>query len=182
MRFLFPPGRAFLCIARCPVSLAGAITPATVLRGDQDRPGAKAAGQPPPRPHGQCPPPGGRFPPAGSGAGPCVSRTCRSTGHRPARAGETRVAFPCPARKGQSLSPDQACPDRQAAGLQFRHPAKPARVLRQPTSPDVPPSGRGPQRPPPADRKKARNRSHRSLTSATSGSPAAPSAPREPAR
>ncbi len=45
---------------------------------------------------------GGRFPPAGSGAGLCPSRTCRSTGGRPARAGETRVAFPDPARKGDN--------------------------------------------------------------------------------
>jgi len=48
------------------------------------------------------PAPGGRFPPAGSGAGLCWSRTCRSTGHRPARAGETRVAFPVPARTDDS--------------------------------------------------------------------------------
>ncbi len=41
---------------------------------------------------------GGRFSPAGSGAGLCLSRTCRSAVHRPARAGETRVAFPAPAR------------------------------------------------------------------------------------
>jgi len=32
----------------------------------------------------------GRFSPAGSGAGLCVSRTCRSTGDRPTGAGETR--------------------------------------------------------------------------------------------
>ena len=34
--------------------------------------------------------------------GLCFSRTCRSTGHCPARAGETRVAFPDPARSGES--------------------------------------------------------------------------------
>ena len=44
----------------------------------------------------------GRFAPAGSGAGLCPSRTCRSTGHRPARAGETRIAFPGPARTDES--------------------------------------------------------------------------------
>ena len=33
--------------------------------------------------------------------GLCFSRTCRSTGHRRARAGETRVAFPVPARTGE---------------------------------------------------------------------------------
>ena len=60
--------------------------------------------------------------------------------------------------------------------------AKPAGVLRQPTSPDAPPSGHGRRRPPPADRGTNRNRSRQSLTSARSGRPAAPSAPREPAR
>jgi len=43
---------------------------------------------------------GGRFSPAGSGAGLCVSRTCRSKGHRSARAGK-RAAFPVPARTGE---------------------------------------------------------------------------------
>jgi hypothetical protein len=36
------------------------------------------------------PAPGGRFAPTGSGAGLCLSRTCRSAGGRRARAGETR--------------------------------------------------------------------------------------------
>jgi len=47
------------------------------------------------------PAPGGCFAPAGSGAGLCPSRTCRSTGHCPERVGETRVAFPGPARTGE---------------------------------------------------------------------------------
>ena len=62
------------------------------------------------RPEGPKPPAsarpahGGRFPPAGSGAGLCVSRTCRSPGH-------------CPTPGGQPLSPDrQECPVGQAAG------------------------------------------------------------------
>jgi hypothetical protein len=42
---------------------------------------------------------GGRFSPAGTGAGLCCARTCRSTGHCPARAGK-RSAFPVPARRG----------------------------------------------------------------------------------
>jgi len=62
-------------------------------------PGSGPAGGPKP-PASACPTPGGRFSPAGSGAGLCVSWTDRSTGHRPARAGETRVAFPDPARTG----------------------------------------------------------------------------------
>jgi len=45
--------------------------------------------------------------PAGSGAGLCPSRTCRSTRHRPARAGETRVAFPSPPALTKALSPLQ---------------------------------------------------------------------------
>jgi len=44
---------------------------------------------------------GGRFSPTGSGAGLCFSRTSRSTGQRPARAGK-RNAFPVPARTGES--------------------------------------------------------------------------------
>ena len=47
------------------------------------------------------PAPGGRFSPAGSGAGLCYSRTCRSAGNRSARAGK-RSAFPGPARTDKS--------------------------------------------------------------------------------
>jgi len=47
------------------------------------------------------PAPGGRFAPVGSGAGLCPSRTCGSTGQCSAQAGETRVAFPGPARTGE---------------------------------------------------------------------------------
>ena len=50
-----------------------------------------APGQRPPRPwRALRPAPGGRFAPAGSGAGLRRARTCRSAGHRPERAGETR--------------------------------------------------------------------------------------------
>jgi len=52
-------------------------------------PGSGPAGGPKP-PASARPAHGGRFSPAGSGAGLCISRTCRSTGHRPTRAGETR--------------------------------------------------------------------------------------------
>ena len=51
------------------------MTPATALRCPAGGPGAKA--------------PGGRFSPAGTGAGLCVSRTYRSTGHRSARTGDS---------------------------------------------------------------------------------------------
>jgi hypothetical protein len=44
---------------------------------------------------------GGRFSPAGPGAGLRYSRTCRSAGNRPARAGK-RSAFPVPARTDES--------------------------------------------------------------------------------
>ena len=50
VRFLLPPGGAVLCNLGRPVSLAGAIAPATALRWHQDRSGAKAPGQRPPRP------------------------------------------------------------------------------------------------------------------------------------
>ncbi len=63
-------------------------------------PGSGPAGGPKP-PASARPAPGGRFAPAGSGACLCHSRTGRSTGHRSARAGETRVAFPDPARNGE---------------------------------------------------------------------------------
>jgi len=46
------------------------------------------------------PAPGGRFPPAGSGAGLRRARTCRSAGQRRAGAGKTRVAFPDTAQRG----------------------------------------------------------------------------------
>jgi len=50
------------------------------------------------------PAPGGRFSPAGSGAGLCVSQTCRSTQGRPTRAGK-RDAFPVPARRREGTAP-----------------------------------------------------------------------------
>ena len=78
---------------------------------------------------------GGRFPPAGSGAGLCVSRTCRSPGH-------------CPTPGGQPLSPDrQECPVGQAAG----------RLPQRPVSAGLDGQGhaqkrRGRKRPPPPRR------------------------------
>jgi hypothetical protein len=73
--------------------MAGAIAPATMLGWHQDQPGAKAPGQHPTRPR--------------QALAFCWSRTCRSTGHRRARAGETRVAYPDPPGVAQALSPFQ---------------------------------------------------------------------------
>jgi len=75
--------------------MAGAIAPAKAPRCLLSSRGPKP-------PASARPAPGGRFPPAGSGAGLRCSRTCRSAGHRPVRAGETRVAFPDPARTDES--------------------------------------------------------------------------------
>ena len=65
-------------------------------------PGSGPTGGPKP-PASARPAHGGRFAPAGSGAGLCVPWNYRSTGHRRARARETRVAFPIPARRGESV-------------------------------------------------------------------------------
>ncbi len=72
----------------------------------------------------------------------CCSRTCRSAGHRPARAGETRVAFPGPARtgvladarslwQGSSSRPHRYACIRPAGGPQppARPPPRPRRTL-----------------------------------------------------
>ena len=71
----------------CPVSLAGAIAPATAPHCPLGQPGGghspRLAPDPPP-----------------AGAGLRCTRTGRSIGHRPAQAGETRVAFPDPAQRG----------------------------------------------------------------------------------
>ena len=75
--------------------MAGAIAPATALRCPLSSRGPKP-------PASARPAHGGRFSPAGSGAGLRCSWTDRSTEHRRARAGETRVAFPVPARTDES--------------------------------------------------------------------------------
>ncbi len=71
--------------------MAGAIAPATALR-------CPVASRGPKPPASARPVTGGRFAPAGLGAGLCRSRTCRSTGHRRAGAGKSG-AFPVPARR-----------------------------------------------------------------------------------
>jgi len=92
MRFLFPPE---LMTAPSPLLWQGPSPlpqpPAGIRTSRGPKPPASAR-----------PAVGGRFSPAGSGAGLRSSRTCRSTRHRPTRAGETRVAFPDPARTDDS--------------------------------------------------------------------------------
>ena len=63
--------------------MAGAIAPATAPR-------FPLPGRGPKPPASARPAHGGRSAPAGSGAGLCFSRACRSTGYGPAGAGETR--------------------------------------------------------------------------------------------
>jgi len=62
-------------------------------------PGRAQPGAQSPRP-APAPPLAGASRPPGRALAFCCSRTCRSTGHRAARAGETRVAFPDPAQRG----------------------------------------------------------------------------------
>ncbi len=89
---------------------------------------------------GQSPRPAPAPPPAGAGL--CPSRTCRSTGHRRARAGETRVAFPVPAHNDDStitaslagaIAPATASrrdQDRPGAKAPGQRPPRPWRALR----------------------------------------------------
>ncbi len=101
-----------------PAAMAGAIAPATVPR----RPLSRRGGAQSP-PASARPAHGGRFSPAGSGAGLCVSWTFWSTGHRPARAGETQVAFPVPAQKGNPCPRiGKSVPAAQAGGSVFEQP------------------------------------------------------------
>ena len=88
-RFLFPPGGVK---ALSPLQWQG---PSPLPQ----RPAGIRTGRGPKPPASARPAPGGRFSPAGSGAGLCWSWTCRSTGDRRARAGK-RAAFPVPARRG----------------------------------------------------------------------------------
>jgi hypothetical protein len=98
----------------------------------------------PPRPAGgpkppasARPAPGGRFSPAGSGAGLCWCGWRRSSWQRPARAGETH-AFPVPARRGDGSSESEPPAPLQWQGpspLPQRHAAlTPAWVPKPPAS------------------------------------------------
>jgi len=80
MRFLFPPE---LMTAPSPFQWQG---PSPLPQ----RHAGIRTGRGPKPPASARPAHGGRFSPAGSGAGLCPARTHRSTGHRRARAGETR--------------------------------------------------------------------------------------------
>jgi len=128
-----PPGRAQACVAPGPAGLRAAVPHGRGKRGAFPDPARRVKALSPlqwqgpsPLPQGHAgirtsqgpkpqacarPATGGRFPPAGSGAGLRSSRTCRSAGHRSVQAGE-------------SLSPDRKdFPGRQAVGLLFQHPA-----------------------------------------------------------
>ena len=119
-----PPGRALASAGPIPAGLQGTVPSGRRKRGSRflfppkrttapprfngrgHRPCHSAtlplASREPKPPASARPAHGGRFSPAGSGAGLRSSRTCRSTRHRPTRAGETRVAFPDPARTDDS--------------------------------------------------------------------------------
>jgi len=79
-------------------------------------------------------PAGGQSPrpaPAPAGAGLCPSRTCRSTGHRPARAGKRGSRFLVPPEQATALSPLQwqgpsPLPQRYAGIRTGRGPKPPA--------------------------------------------------------
>jgi hypothetical protein len=135
MRFLFPPGAAVLSTPKHPVSLAGAIAPATAPRRDQDQPGAQS-----PRP-APAPPP--------AGASHLPGRALASASSGPAGLQGTvahgrgkRDAFPVPARRGEGTSTasiavaiapataprrDQDQPGPKAPG---QRPPRPRRALR----------------------------------------------------
>ncbi len=135
--FSRPEGRS----PGCPVSLAGAIAPATALR-------CPLTSRGPQPPASARPAPGGRFAPAGSGAGLCWSRTCRSTGDRSARAGETRVAFPVPARRGvlrdaRSLRQGPSPLPRRCAGIRTGRGPKPPASARPARGGRFAPAGSG---------------------------------------
>ncbi len=85
-----PPGRALTSVLPGPAGLQG-----SVPRGRGKR-GSRFLIPPGPKPPASArPAPGGRFAPAGPGAGLCFSRTCRSAGDLSARAGETRCVSGC---------------------------------------------------------------------------------------
>jgi hypothetical protein len=125
-------------------SMAGAIAPATAPQWDQDQPGAQRP------PASARPATGGRFAPAGTGAGLCVSRTFRSTGHRPERAGETRCVSCSRTGRAKAPSPLQwqgpsPLPQRYAnpcpAGGQSARPAPDPPLTRPRPAPDPHPAG-----------------------------------------
>jgi len=120
-----PPGRALACVVPGPAGLQGTVPRGRGKRGSRflipptltkalsplpwqgpsplpQRFAGNRSGRGPKPPASARPAHGGRFAPAGPGAGLWFSRTLRSAGNRRARAGETRVAFPGPARTDDS--------------------------------------------------------------------------------
>ncbi len=84
----------------------------------------------------------GAFRPPGRALALCGAWTCRSTGHRRARAGETRVAFPGPARRGGGTAP---LPWQGPSPLPHRHTDPwPAACHSPRPAPDPPPAGASP--------------------------------------
>ena len=117
-----PPGRALASVPPGPAGLRGTVPCGRGKRGSRLLfPPGRATASSPHQLQGPSPLPQR---PAGSGAGLCFARTHRSTRHRPARgAGETRVAFPHPARTGNSLPPiGKTVPTAPAAAVPFQHP------------------------------------------------------------
>ncbi len=125
-RFLIPPGVAFLRTSGCPVSLAGAIAPATAPRWDQDQPGATAPGQRPTRPRRALPARRvGRWPSV-------VPEPAGLQGTVPRGRGKRGSRFPIPPGLAKALSPlpwqgpsplPQRCADPCPAGGQSPRPA-----------------------------------------------------------
>ncbi len=94
-RFLIPPG-------------GGKVLPMPKWQGPSPLPrchaGVRTSRGPKP-PASARPAPGGRFSPAGPGAGLCWFRTCRSAGDRPARAGKRGSRFLIPPEQAKAPSP-----------------------------------------------------------------------------
>jgi len=100
-------------------------------------PGSGPAGGPKPPASAR---PAQRFSPAGSGAGLCFSLTDRSARHRRARAGETRVAFPVPARTDDSALTASMAGAIAPATAQGWHQDRPGAQSPRP-APIPPPAG-----------------------------------------
>jgi len=138
-RFLFPPGEAFS-------GMPG-------LSGRGHRPchgaalGSGPAGAQSPRPAPD-PPTAGASRPPGRALAFRGAWTDRSTGNRRARAGETRVAFPVPARRGvlrdaRSLWHGPSPLPRRCAGIRTDRGPKPPASARPATGGRFSPAGSG---------------------------------------
>jgi len=121
MRFLFPPGEVK---ALSPRQWQGHRPCHSAAPGSGPAGGLKP-------PASARPAHGGRFPPAGSGAGLCVSRTCRSPGHCPTPRGAT----PVPGSAGVSRRPG----GRTAASAPCERRSGRARARAEAQGPETPP-------------------------------------------